>query len=67
MFLMKWRKPAELETVQAEMEEYVKPSMNLADIESMLYEVKKRTNYTNYIAVECPHCNETVFFDEDIL
>lgn len=60
---------AELETVQAEMEEYVETvDEDLADIESMLYEDEEEDelDYTNYIEVECPHCNETVFFDEDI-
>jgi DNA-directed RNA polymerase subunit delta len=60
---------AELETAQAEMEEYVETiDEDLADMEICFTKMKRMTNlgYTHYIEVECPHCHETVFFDEDI-
>lgn len=61
---------AELETAQAEMEEYVETiDEDLADMEEAIYEDDfddEELGNTHYIEVECPHCNETVFFDEDI-
>jgi len=60
---------AELETAQAEMEEYVETiDEDLADMEDALYEedFDDELGSTHYIEVECPHCSETVFFDEDI-
>lgn len=60
----------ELETAQAEMEEYVETiDEDLADMEEFLYEEQEddaELGNTHYIEVECPHCHETVFFDEDI-
>lgn len=60
---------SELEASQAEMEDYVETiDEDLADIEDALYEdeYEDELGSTHYIEVECPHCSETVFFDEDI-
>lgn len=58
----------ELETSQAEIEEYVESiDEDLSDMEYAVYgDDYDETDTTHYIEVECPHCHETVFFDEDI-
>jgi len=57
----------ELETAQAEIEEYVETiDEDLTDIEDAFYDDNEEADHTNYIEVECPHCHETVYFDEEI-
>ncbi len=63
---------AELETSQAELDEYVETiDEDLADLEDEVFGIYEDEDDdegedTHYIEVECPHCHETVFFDEDI-
>ncbi|MGI6537389.1 MAG: CD1247 N-terminal domain-containing protein [Caldicoprobacterales bacterium] len=61
---------SELETAQAEMEEYIDNlDEDLADIEHVVFENEKDewdNEDTQYIEVECPKCKETVYFDEEI-
>lgn len=61
---------SELETSQAELDEYVETiDEDLSDIEDQLYGEDEFEDYEDephYIEIECPHCHETVFFDEDI-
>lgn len=62
---------AELETSQAELEEYVETiDEDLADIEDKVFgkeeDEEDNGEDSRYIEVECPHCHETVYFDEDI-
>jgi len=63
---------AELETSQAELDEYVETiDEDLADLEDEVFGIYEDEDDdegedTHYIEVECPHCHGTVFFDEDI-
>lgn len=62
---------AELETSQAELDEYVEAiDEDLADIEDEVFgeedDEEDDEEDSRYIEVECPHCHETVYFDEDI-
>ena len=63
---------AELETAQAETEEYVETlDEDLADVEYAVFDDDDDDDlyddaHTHYIELECPHCQETVYFDEDI-
>ena len=62
----------ELETSQAEVEEYVETiDEDLADLEEAVFDMDEDDDYdsdgdSHYIELECPHCRETVYFDEDI-
>ncbi|HHU79132.1 MAG: CD1247 N-terminal domain-containing protein [Caldicoprobacterales bacterium] len=59
----------ELDAAQAEIEEYLETiDEDLADMENAVFEKDDEDDDENtyYIEVECPHCHETVFFDEDI-
>lgn len=62
---------SELETSQAELDEYVETlDEDLADLEEEVYgdldEDDEDDEDARFIEVECPHCQETVFFDEDL-
>jgi formylmethanofuran dehydrogenase subunit E len=63
---------AELETSQSELNEYVETlDEDLADIEDEIYgrdgdEADYDSEEPRYIEVECPHCREAVFFDDEI-
>lgn len=62
---------AELETAQAETGEYLETlDEDLADVEYAVFDDEDDDLYdddhTHYIELECPHCHETVYFDEDI-
>ncbi|HCS75542.1 MAG TPA: hypothetical protein DIW17_16915, partial [Clostridiales bacterium] len=59
---------AELETAQAETEEYLETlDEDLADVEYAVFNEEDDYQYndahTHYIELECPHCHEVVYFD----
>ncbi len=63
---------AELETSQSELNEYVEAlDEDLTDVEDEVFgtggddEDDEEGDY-RYIEVECPHCHDTVYFDEEI-
>jgi hypothetical protein len=62
-----------LQEAQEEIEEYVDViDEDLSDLEEDLYydeedeECDCEDDYENYIDLNCPHCNETVYIDSDI-
>lgn len=65
---------AELETAQSETEEYVETlDEDLADVEYAVFDYDEDYDEdddmydgAHYIELECPHCHETIYFDEDI-
>jgi len=60
----------ELETSQEEMDEYIQTlDEDIADIQGHIYgeyDEDVDRHVPNYIEVVCPHCDETVYFDEDM-
>lgn len=60
---------AELEASQADLDEYVETlDEDLADIEDQFYGDTEfdESQEPVYIEVECPNCNETVYFDREL-
>jgi len=60
---------AELEASQAELDEYVENlDEDLADVENQIYGDTDfdELEEPEYIEVECPNCNETVYFDREL-
>ncbi|HZK34723.1 MAG TPA: hypothetical protein VFD33_05375, partial [Bacillota bacterium] len=62
----------ELETTQIELDEYVETiDEDLSHIEDEVYDIESfdfdDKDDLRYIEVECPHCLETVYFDDDML
>lgn len=62
---------AELEITQTEIDEYVETiDQDLSHVEDEVYNIESfdldEIDDPRYIEVECPHCQETVYFDENI-
>ena len=62
---------SELETSQSELDDYVETiDGDLTDLEDQVFgeesDGEEEDEDSHYIEVECPHCHETVFFDEGI-
>lgn len=60
----------ELDVSQAELDDYVETiDEDLSEIEDHIYGKEEKMDYADnpqYVEVECPHCHETVYFDDDI-
>ncbi len=60
----------ELEASQAEQDEYLDAiNEDLTDIQNDIYgedEDEDMDEGTHYVEVTCPHCQETVYFDEEV-
>ena len=62
---------SELETSQSELDDYVETiDGDLTDLEDQVFgeesDGEEEDEDSHYIEVECPHCHETVYFDEGI-
>jgi len=62
---------SELETSQSELDDYVETiDGDLTDLEDQVFGEEsggeEKEEDSHYIEVECPHCHETVYFDEGI-
>jgi len=59
----------ELEISQAEQDDYIEAiDDDLTDIQDQIYgeDAEDVDDETDYIEVTCPHCQETVYFDQDM-